>query len=161
MALGRSGNVPGVPATPMNKALMQMEHLNTVVRETLHLFLTVGQIERICKKTMEINGVTVPEDMVVMILAYGMHHGPAYWLQPEEFTPERNGSEGRECMIITFKLGIYHCLTSSPSITMRGIPLLLDTQGFLQSKKPIIPKMVPQRLCWSGEVKVQEQFRDC
>lgn len=68
---------------------MQMEYLDMVVNETLRLFPPGGRIERVCKKTVEINGVTIPKDMVVMIPAYVMHRDPAYWPEPEEFRPER------------------------------------------------------------------------
>lgn len=76
-------------ATPTYNAIMQMEYLDMVVNETLRLFPVGGRIERVCKKTVELNGVTIPKGMVVMIPAYVVQRDPEYWPEPEEFRPER------------------------------------------------------------------------
>lgn len=76
-------------ATPTYDAIMQMEYLDMVVNEVLRLFPIGGRIERVCKQTVEINGVTIPKGMAIIIPAYVMHHDPAYWTEPEEFRPER------------------------------------------------------------------------
>ena len=76
-------------ATPTYNAITQMEYLDMVVNESLRLFPPGGRIERVCKKTVELNGVTIPKGMVVMIPAYVLHRDLAYWPEPEEFRPER------------------------------------------------------------------------
>ena len=81
-------------ATPTYNAVMQMEYLDMVVNESLRLFPPVGRIERVCKKTVELNSVTIPKSMVVMIPAYVLHRDPGYWPEPEEFRPERWGPGG-------------------------------------------------------------------
>ncbi|GCC29911.1 hypothetical protein chiPu_0008355 [Chiloscyllium punctatum] len=47
------------------------------------------RIERVCKKDVQLNGITVPKGTVVMVPAYILHHDPKYWPEPEEFRPER------------------------------------------------------------------------
>lgn len=74
---------------PTYDAILQMEYLDMVVNETLRLFPVGGRIERVCKKTIEINGVTIPKGTVTMIPAYVLHQDSEYWPEPEEFRPER------------------------------------------------------------------------
>nr|XP_013811097.1 PREDICTED: cytochrome P450 3A8-like isoform X2 [Apteryx mantelli mantelli]XP_013811098.1 PREDICTED: cytochrome P450 3A8-like isoform X3 [Apteryx mantelli mantelli] len=154
-------------ATPTYNALMQMEYLDMVVNETLRLFPAGGRLERVCKKTVEINGVTIPEGMVIMIPAYVMHHDPEYWPQPEEFRPERFSKENkgsidpytylpfgagpRNCIgmrfaLLTLKVAVVVLLQNFSFRPCKDtpIPLVLDTQGFMQPKQPIILKMVPR-----------------
>ncbi|ETE56269.1 Cytochrome protein, partial [Ophiophagus hannah] len=74
---------------PTYDALHQMEYLDMVVNETFRLYPPGTRLERICKKTVEIHGMTIPEGTVVMIPAYVLHRMPEYWPEPEEYRPER------------------------------------------------------------------------
>lgn len=76
-------------ATPTYNAITQMEYLDMVVNESIRLYPAGGRLERVCKKTVELNGVTIPEGMVVLIPAFVLHRDPQYWPEPEEFRPER------------------------------------------------------------------------
>lgn len=76
--------------TPLTyDALMQMEYLDMTVNEILRLFPLGGRLERVCKKDVEVNGVIIPKDTVVMIPLFVLHRDPEYWPEPEEFRPER------------------------------------------------------------------------
>ncbi|XP_053133096.1 cytochrome P450 3A29-like isoform X2 [Hemicordylus capensis] len=77
-------------ATPTYDAVLQMEYLDMVVNETLRLYPPGGRLERACKKTVEINGVTIPKGTVAVIPVYVLHRDPGYWPEPEEFRPERS-----------------------------------------------------------------------
>ena len=68
---------------------MQLEYLDMVMSESQRLYPLGGRIERVSKKDVEINGVTIPKDMVVMISPYVLHRDPDVWPEPEEFRPER------------------------------------------------------------------------
>ncbi|XP_068556020.1 cytochrome P450 3A30-like isoform X1 [Anas acuta] len=159
-------NLPN-KAAPTYNTIMQMEYLDMVVNETLRLFPPGGRIERVCKKTVEINGVTIPKDMVVMIPAYVMHRDPAYWPEPEEFRPERFSKENKESIdpyiFLPFGAGPRNCIGMRFALLVMKmavvvllqhfsfrpckdtpIPLVLDTKGFMQPKKPIVLKMVPR-----------------
>lgn len=76
-------------AAPTYSAITQMEYLDMVVNESIRLYPAGGRIERVCKKTVELSGVTIPEGMVVVIPAFVLHRDPQYWPEPEEFRPER------------------------------------------------------------------------
>ncbi|CAM5086756.1 unnamed protein product [Natator depressus] len=152
-------------AAPTYDAILQMEYLDMIVNETLRLFPVGGRIERVCKKTIEINGVTIPKGTVTMIPAYVLHQDSEYWPEPEEFRPERFSKENRESMdpyiFLPFGAGPRNCIGMrfallSLKVAMivllqrfsfrtckdTPIPLVLDTKGFLQPKKPVILKMV-------------------
>lgn len=58
------------------------------------LYPTIPRLERITKQTVEINGITIPKDMLVMVPVYALHRDPEFWPEPEEFKPERWATEG-------------------------------------------------------------------
>ncbi|XP_009075444.1 PREDICTED: cytochrome P450 3A29-like, partial [Acanthisitta chloris] len=159
-------NLPN-KATPTYNAITQMEYLDMVVNESIRLYPAGGRIERVCKKTVELNGVTIPKGMVVMIPAFVLHRDPAYWPEPEEFRPERFSKENKEgidpytflpfgagprnCIgmrfaLLVVKVAVVVLLQNFSFRTCKDtpIPLVLDTKGFMQPKKPIVLKMVPR-----------------
>ncbi|XP_074742235.1 cytochrome P450 3A29-like isoform X2 [Strix uralensis] len=159
-------NLPN-KATPTYNAITQMEYLDMVVNESLRLLPPGGRIERVCKKTVELNGVTIPKDMVVMIPVYVLHRDPGYWPEPEEFRPERFSKESKESIdpytFLPFGAGPRNCIGMRFALLIMKvavvvllqnfsfrtckdtpIPLVLDTKGFMQPKKPIVLKMIPR-----------------
>ena len=68
---------------------MQMEYLDMVVNETLRMFPIAGRLERVCKKDVEIHGVTIPKGTTVLVPLFVLHNNPELWPEPEEFRPER------------------------------------------------------------------------
>ncbi|NXP18603.1 CP3AT protein, partial [Scytalopus superciliaris] len=159
-------NLPN-KATPTYSAITQMEYLDMVVNESIRLYPAGGRLERVCKKTVEINGVTIPKDMVVMIPAFVLHRDPEYWPEPDEFRPERFSKENKEgidpytflpfgagprnCIgmrfaLLVVKVAVVVLLQNFSFRTCKDtpIPLVLDSKGFVQPKKPIVLKMVPR-----------------
>ncbi|KFQ74500.1 Cytochrome P450 3A29, partial [Phaethon lepturus] len=154
-------------ATPTYTTIMQMDYLDMVVNESLRLFPPAGRIERVCKKTVELNGVTIPKGMVVIIPTYVLHHDPAYWPEPEEFRPERFSKDSRESVdpytFLPFGAGPRNCIGMRFALLVTKvalvvllqnfsfrtckdtpIPLVMDTKSFMQPKQPIVLKMVPR-----------------
>ncbi|KAG8145730.1 putative Cytochrome P450 3A24-like protein, partial [Naja naja] len=99
---------------PTYDALHQMEYLDMVVNETFRLYPPGTRLERICKKTVELHGVTIPKGTVVMIPAYVLHRMPEYWSEPEEYRPERFSKENKESldpyMFLPFGAGPRNCI---------------------------------------------------
>ncbi|XP_067396081.1 cytochrome P450 3A9-like [Emydura macquarii macquarii] len=154
--------------TPLTyDALMQMEYLDMIVNETIRMFPLGGRLERICKKDVEVNGVIIPKDTVVMIPLFVLHRDPEYWPEPEEFRPERFSKENKETLdqytylpfgagprncigmrfaILSMKVAITNLLqnfTIKPCKDTQ-IPLKLSGQGFIVPEKPIVLKLVPR-----------------
>ncbi|XP_075053322.1 cytochrome P450 3A29-like isoform X2 [Mixophyes fleayi] len=154
-------------APPTYDALMQMEYLDMVISENLRLYPAAGRIERVCKKTTEINGVTIPAGVVTVIPAFVLHRDPDIWPDPEEFRPERFSKENREeqdqYTFLPFGAGPRNCIgmrfaliNMKSAITLllqnfslrpckdTPIPLEIDTKGFLKTTKPVILNLVPR-----------------
>ncbi|XP_067911918.1 cytochrome P450 3A21-like isoform X2 [Heterodontus francisci] len=154
-------------APPTYDGVMQLEYMEMVISETLRLYPPAPRINRVCKKDVQLNGISVPKGTVVMVPAYVLHHDPAYWPEPEEFRPERFSKANREsrdpCIFLPFGVGPRNCIGMRfAQLTMKmalasflqrmtfvpcketPIPLELDTKGFMQPKKPIILKFVPR-----------------
>ncbi|XP_053936773.1 cytochrome P450 3A29-like isoform X2 [Cuculus canorus] len=154
-------------ATPTYNAIMQMEYLDMVVNESLRLYPPVGRLERVCKKTVELNGVTIPKGMPIIIPTYVLHRDPGCWPEPEEFRPERFSKENKESFdpytFLPFGAGPRNCIGMRFALLIvkvavvvllqnfsfrtckdTPIPLVLDTKSFMQPKKPIVLKVVPR-----------------
>ncbi|KAM9179256.1 cytochrome P450 3A9-like [Mergus octosetaceus] len=149
------------------EAVMQLEYLEMTMNETLRLFPLGGRLERVCKKDVEINGVTIPKGTVVIIPPYILHRDPEHWTNPEEFRPERFSKENkdtidpytylpfgagpRNCIgmrfaLLSLKVAIVALLQHFTFQTCKEtqIPLKLSSQGLLTPEKPIILKLVPR-----------------
>uniref|UniRef100_A0A8C5Q302 Cytochrome P450 3A n=1 Tax=Leptobrachium leishanense TaxID=445787 RepID=A0A8C5Q302_9ANUR len=156
-------------APPTYEAVMQMEYLDMVVNETLRLYPAAGRIERVCKKTTTINGVTIPQGVVTVIPVYVLHRDPEIWQEPEEFRPERFSKENKDAfdpyLFLPFGFGPRNCIgmrfalmnmklamvSLIQNFTLRPcsetpIPLQIDTKGFMKSTKPVILDLVPREV---------------
>ncbi|XP_069503688.1 cytochrome P450 3A24-like [Ambystoma mexicanum] len=154
-------------ASPTYDALVQMEYMEMAINETMRLYPPGGRLERICKKTIEINGLTIPEGVVTMIPVYVLHRDPDYWPEPDVFNPDRFSKENKESQepytFLPFGSGPRNCIGMRFALlnikvatvallqhftfqTCKDttIPLELDTRGIIKSMKPIMLKLVPR-----------------
>ncbi|KAM6155818.1 cytochrome P450 3A24-like [Rhynchocyon petersi] len=154
-------------ADPTYEGLLKMEYLDMVVNETLRLFPVGGRLERVCKKTVEIHGVTIPKGTVVIIPTYVLHRDPDYWPEPEEFRPERFSKENEKkldpYMFLPFGAGPRNCvgmrfvlLSMKAALVLllqnfsletckeTTIPLEIGNEVFMRPKKPIRLKLTPR-----------------
>ncbi|XP_051742541.1 cytochrome P450 3A40-like isoform X3 [Ctenopharyngodon idella] len=103
------------PDTPITyDALMKMDYLEMAINESMRLLPTAPRLERVCKKTVEINGVTIPKDTLVGIPTYVLCRDPQLWDSPDEFRPERfspeSKSEINQYAFMPFGLGPRNCI---------------------------------------------------
>ncbi|XP_031759506.1 cytochrome P450 3A29 isoform X2 [Xenopus tropicalis] len=154
-------------APPTYDALMKMEYMDMVINETLRMFPPAIRIDRVCKKTMEINGVTIPAGVVIVVPLFVLHLNPEIWPEPEEFQPERFSKENqknqdpynflpfgvgpRNCIgmrfaLVNMKLVLTILLQNFRFETCKDtpVPLKICTDGYLKPTKPIILNLIPK-----------------
>ncbi|KAM9350433.1 cytochrome P450 3A40-like [Symphorus nematophorus] len=155
---------------PTYEALMQMEYLDMVVNETMRLYPIGNRLERVSKTSVEVNGVTIPKGVVVMIPVYTLQRDPTLWPEPEVFKPERFSKENkdnidpyaflpfgagpRNCIgmrfaLLMMKLALVEILQNFSFVTCKEteIPMVLGNDGFTTPKNPIKLKLEP-RTTW-------------
>ncbi|KAG7316186.1 hypothetical protein KOW79_021052 [Hemibagrus wyckioides] len=148
--------------------VINMDYLDAAMSESLRLYPVALRLERICKKTVEINGLTIPKDTVVMIPTYTLHRDPEFWPDPETFNPERFTKENKESIeqyaYMPFGLGPRNCIGMRFALVAMKlavveilqrfdislseetkVPLKLKNSGFLDPEEPIKIIFTPRK----------------
>ncbi|XP_029911948.1 cytochrome P450 3A56-like [Myripristis murdjan] len=149
------------------QAMMQMEYLDSVINESLRLYPIAPRLERAAKATVDINGIVIPKDMIVLVPTWVLHRDPEIWPNPEEFKPDRFSKENKESIdpytYMPFGAGPRNCIGMRFALVMMKlavveilqrysfsvcketeIPFEMDIQGLLMPKRPIKLKLVPR-----------------
>uniref|UniRef100_A0A667WPY8 unspecific monooxygenase n=1 Tax=Myripristis murdjan TaxID=586833 RepID=A0A667WPY8_9TELE len=128
-----------------------------------------SRIERVAKATVEINGITVPKDMIVTVPVYALHRDPDLWPDPEEFKPDRFSKENKQSInpyaYLPFGIGPRNCIGMRFALVMvklalvevlqnysfsickeTEIPLEMDPTGLLGPLRPIKLKLVARSI---------------
>ncbi|XP_072514048.1 cytochrome P450 3A56-like [Salminus brasiliensis] len=148
-------------------AVMNMEYLDAALNESMRLYPVVARLERVCKKTVEISGLTIPQGTSIMIPVFPLQRDPEYWPDPDTFNPERFTKENKESVdpyvympfgagprncigmrfaLLTMKLAIVEILQrfdvniADPT----QVPLKFGNNPFLSPKDPIKLKFIPR-----------------
>jgi cytochrome P450 len=66
-----------------------LAYTRAVIQETMRLYPPIWGLIRVASKPDEIDGKEIKVGDRVVMFAYGVHHNPKYWDEPEEFRPER------------------------------------------------------------------------
>ncbi|XP_036597165.1 cytochrome P450 3A24-like [Trichosurus vulpecula] len=141
-------------------ALAQIEYLDMVIHETLRLFPIVTRMERVAKKTVVINGLTIPKGTVVMAPAFVLHHDPEYWPEPEEFRPERFSKENKGSInpyvYLPFGAGPRNCIGMRFALMNIKVATsrLLQEFSFRTCKETQIPLKLSKRPLFAPAVPI-------
>ncbi len=66
-----------------------LAYTRAVIQETMRLYPPIWGLIRVASKPDEIDGKEIKVGDRVVMFAYGAHHNPKFWDNPEEFRPER------------------------------------------------------------------------
>uniref|UniRef100_A0A8C7K7E4 Cytochrome P450 3A n=1 Tax=Oncorhynchus kisutch TaxID=8019 RepID=A0A8C7K7E4_ONCKI len=126
--------VTTVQAPIQYEALMQMDYLDCVLNESLRLYPIAPRLERVAKKTVEINGIVIPKDCIVLVPTWTLHRDPEIWSDPEEFKPERFSKENKESIdpytYMPFGAGPRNCIGMRFALIMIKLAMVEILQSF-------------------------------
>jgi cytochrome P450 len=108
-------------AVPSLQAMEALPYSNMVVREAMRLYPPVWVISRRTIEADTLAGYTVPPETDVFFSPYFVHRHPDFWINPEQFIPERFArSEGEDSRprltYLPFSAGAHHCIGETLAI---------------------------------------------
>lgn len=78
---------------PQYADLPRLTYCRQVIEETLRLYPPAWLITRRAIEADELDGHPIPAGAIIIISPYTIHRHPAYWIDPDQFRPERFASE--------------------------------------------------------------------
>lgn len=79
---------------PTSADYSALTYTRAVIQETMRLYPPIWSLMRTAAKPDEIGGVEIRPGDKVALFAYGAHHNPRFWDEPEAFKPERFMGDG-------------------------------------------------------------------
>ncbi|KAL0717479.1 hypothetical protein Bca4012_066801 [Brassica carinata] len=131
---GELDSVVGTKRLIQETDLPNLPYLQAVVKEGLRLHPPEPIFERFSQEGFKVGGFYVPEKTSLMVNAYAVMRDPNYWVDPDEFKPERflEEEERKEQALkyIAFGSGRRGCPGENLSHIFIGTAIGVMVQGF-------------------------------
>nr|XP_039269241.1 cytochrome P450 3A5-like [Styela clava] len=141
------------------ESVTKLKLLDMCINETLRLYMPILKNARYCEKEITINGLTIPEGIMISIPSYGLAHDPEYWDEPYKFKPERmrDMSQIDPMVYQPFGAGPRNCIGSRFALMEIKMSLakLLHTFTFKPAEDTPKP---PLKLMFSFSVRPKVDF---
>lgn len=85
----REGEATYGDREPTANDYAQLAYTRAVIQETMRVYPPIWALMRVASKPDVIDGKEIRVGDRVTLFAYGAHHSPKYWDEPEAFRPER------------------------------------------------------------------------
>ncbi len=100
---------------PLNYSdVSKFEFTTQVICEALRLYPPFWMVDRMAVADDRVGDVAIPRGSMVIVYVYGAHHAPRYWLNPEDFDPQRftkaNDKLRVACTYLPFGAGPRGCI---------------------------------------------------
>ncbi|KAF2888380.1 hypothetical protein ILUMI_17793 [Ignelater luminosus] len=112
------------------EAIQEMNYLDMTIKETLRKYPVFAFLERLCRKPFKIpeTDVIIEKDVPIYISLLGLHFDSEYFLNSEEFDPERfsveNKSTRPSACYMPFGLGPRNCLGARLGLLVAKVGLI-------------------------------------